>query len=254
MFIFGAHVIQLYFHAHVIQSIFGSHARDSIEYDHVLSFHIVSNRDHTHNSIFGSSELTIIAYALSDTHSMRTRIKPSVMETRSQRHVRMNRNKVATAAAAKKQQLKTSSTRHDVGQHGRKPPPRPFKRASLYYKARGSGSCGTSRKPTNKEDMFYEVEYVLDARMNKEGFAEYLVKWEGYHARENMWIKELPIFFQRDCLLLLHKALLRDKSGNDIVYESSEDSTDDESEFETDSDTDIESDDEVECTCKCHDA
>jgi hypothetical protein len=189
-------------------------------------------------TIFRSLGIRVMEHPLKSTHSMRVKLKP--MQTRSGRTVEMKGLKIKAAASNKKQQKK----RHGVRPQANKQPPRPFKKASLYYKYVGLKGKTTIKKV----DTFYEVEQVLDARMAADGTAQYLVKWTGYHARENMWINELPIFFKRDCLLLLHKALVRQDQDIDVVYESSEDSdsSDSESESDTESDSESESDDDEE--------
>jgi hypothetical protein len=202
--------------------------------------------------ILGSRAITFTLLTLRSIHSMRANNKPKPMETRSRLHVRMKSNKKPAAAAPMQQKNTTTAKRCSVRI---KQPPRPFKKASIYNKARVSATGVKKSKPIKKVDMFYEVEKVLDARMDNTGSAQYLVKWTGYHSRENMWISELPVFFKRDCLLLLHKALqdeMSDSCDSDIEYESSEDSSESESEFETESDTESDSDDELLCTCKCH--
>lgn len=49
-------------------------------------------------------------------------------------------------------------------------------------------STRPARKPQSKGDSEYEVEKVLDSRLNKKkGTIEYLVKWEGFRSSENTW-------------------------------------------------------------------
>jgi hypothetical protein len=47
------------------------------------------------------------------------------------------------------------------------------------------------------KEKFYEVRAVLAKRITKAG-AEYLVRWEGYPPSDNMWIHELPSFFEKE--------------------------------------------------------
>ncbi|GAP88141.1 putative reverse transcriptase domain protein [Rosellinia necatrix] len=55
--------------------------------------------------------------------------------------------------------------------------------ASPKGRATRSSTQTPSKRPHTDE---YEVEFILDTR-KKNGTTEYLVKWKGYHARENTW-------------------------------------------------------------------
>lgn len=44
------------------------------------------------------------------------------------------------------------------------------------------------KKQQVKKDLEYEVEKILDSRLNKkEGTIEYLVKWKGFPSSDNSW-------------------------------------------------------------------
>jgi hypothetical protein len=51
-------------------------------------------------------------------------------------------------------------------------------------------SSGSRGKPTPTKAE-YEVELILKSRQNKKtGTPEYLVKWKGYHVKDNTWEPE----------------------------------------------------------------
>lgn len=89
--------------------------------------------------------------------------------------------------------------------------------------------------PIVKNDVFYEVEKVIDIKMGKYG-KQYFVKWEGYPESDNSWISTLPPYFdEKSPFYKTH------------VYASDSDSVPDsgsESEWGVVSDCDSESDSE----------
>lgn len=40
---------------------------------------------------------------------------------------------------------------------------------------------------TNKKEVLYEVESIIDRRVNKYGLVEYLIKWKDYPSSQNTW-------------------------------------------------------------------
>jgi hypothetical protein len=172
------------------------------------------------------------------------------METRASRILRLAGTQGVKKLKASKAPTRKAPTRNA---------PTPFKRVRVLCTARKRGN---TRMTIKTVDWMYEVEKVLDARFGNNGVPEYLVKWAGYPHGDNMWVEELPIFFKRQCLLLLYKAAARvseresdnsseseSESSSESESESSSESESDsssESESESDYDTDGESESETE--------
>jgi hypothetical protein len=178
------------------------------------------------------------------------------METRASRILRLAGTQGVKKLKASKAPARKAPTRKVPTRNA----PTPFKRVRLLCTARKRGN---TRMTIKTVDWMYEVEKVLDARFGKNGVPEYLVKWAGYPHGDNMWVEELPIFFKRQCVLLLYKAAARvSESESDSSSESESDSSSEsesdsssESESESDYDTDGESESESEaacCKCRCH--
>lgn len=66
----------------------------------------------------------------------------------------------------------------------------------------------TSKKV--EKDKVYEIQYVINHRLNDDGIKEYLVKWKGYTKRYNCWIKESD-FIEKDILIEYNKDLMEEE-------------------------------------------
>jgi hypothetical protein len=141
---------------------------------------------------------------------------------------------------------------------------------------RGDGKKRTREKrsaappaPIVAKHLLYEIEKVVDTREGNWG-TEYYVKWRGYRSSENMWISDIPVFFDKRSKFYKIEACDHNgstesdssESDEDEVVDSDEDevvdSSDDEVVEVVDSDeeySDVECDDpdedfEEECTSK----
>jgi hypothetical protein len=117
--------------------------------------------------------------------------------------------------------------------------------------ARGKSST-TMPKPLKKDgELMYEIDEVLDVRMGKYG-PEHLVSWKGYSSEDDLWIDELPPFFQKGHVLYQKKTAQRAfKKFNgknddiDVDYDTTESGSEDESEVESDEYDDTSDDEEI---------
>jgi hypothetical protein len=146
----------------------------------------------------------------------------------------------------KKTSRRTHAGKKKVGRPLKKKVGRPLKKIPLLFIPKVDPAPKAIKRSA---ELLYEVEAVLDARMGKYG-PEYMVKWKGYAASKNQWIDELPSFFRRRCLLLLHKSAWGDSWATSSEEDDSDDpDSEDDSEDDSDDDSEDDSDSEDECTC-----
>jgi hypothetical protein len=174
---------------------------------------------------------------------MRVHTRSQAQKSKNQKEkLRQKHSSAKKHALRKKVPLKHAPHKDASKKHA----PRPIKKICLIFVPKARPAPKAIKRSA---ELLYEVEKVLDARMGKFG-PEYLVKWKGYAASKNQWIDELPPFFKRRCLLLLHRA----KWGDSWASSSDESDTDEEEESEEDSDSsdgssDSDEDEWDECYC-----
>jgi hypothetical protein len=168
------------------------------------------------------------------------------IRTRSQR-VRPLKSRGTQTGNPPKKSTRKHADKKSTRDADKKQAPRPVKKMRLLFEPKARPAPKAIKRSA---ELLYEVEAVLDARTGKFG-PEYLVKWRGYSASKNQWIDELPSFFRRRCLLLLHRAAWGD-SWASSSYDSSSEEEDDSDSSSSSCDCSSSSDDsdsEEECTC-----
>lgn len=117
---------------------------------------------------------------------------------------------------------------------------------------RGDGKKRTREKrsaappaPIVAKHLLYEIEKVVDTRKGKWG-TEYFVKWRGYSSTENMWISDIPVFFDKRSKFYKIEACDHNGSTESDSSESDSDESDEDEVVDSDEDEVVDSsDDEV---------